>query len=58
MIRNFCGQNDNLIYMDVFNPMLGANGRPRAELFVEDQLHMNPKGYALWSGIIRPCLEK
>ena len=58
MIRNFCGQNDNLIYMDVFNPMLGADGRPRAELFVEDQLHMNPKGYALWSGIIRPCLEK
>jgi len=58
MIRNFCGQNDSLIYIDVFNPMLGADGRPRAELFVEDQLHMNPKGYALWSGIIRPCLEK
>jgi lysophospholipase L1-like esterase len=28
--------------------MLGADGRPRPELFVGDSLHMSPAGYALW----------
>jgi lysophospholipase L1-like esterase len=35
-------------YVDVFTPMLGADGRPRPELFVGDSLHMAPAGYALW----------
>lgn len=35
-------------YVDVFTPMLGANGRPRPELFADDSLHMTPAGYALW----------
>jgi lysophospholipase L1-like esterase len=35
-------------YVDVFTPMLGADGRPRPELFGPDGLHMTPAGYALW----------
>ena len=35
-------------YIDVFTPMLGASGRPRAELFVADSLHMTAAGYAIW----------
>ena len=40
---------------DVFSQMLGADGLPRPELFVEDQLHMN--GYALSTRILKPLLE-
>src|SRR3546814_10375127 len=32
-------------FIDVATPMLDADGRPRAELFLEDGLHMNRKGY-------------
>ena len=32
-------------YVDVFTPMLGANGQPRAELFLADSLHMTRAGY-------------
>ena len=35
-------------YTDLFTPMLGANGRPRPELFLSDSLHMTSAGYALW----------
>jgi len=28
--------------------MLGQDGRPRAELFGADKLHLNEAGYALW----------
>ena len=38
--------------------MLGASGQPRPELFVEDQLHMNARGYAIWTRILRPVVER
>ena len=36
--------------------MLDAQGKPRADLFRWDGLHMNAKGFALWTSIIRPVL--
>ena len=44
----------NLVYIDVFSPMLDANQFPRVDLYVQndplqtDLLHMNDKGYDLW----------
>ncbi|MES2183933.1 MAG: SGNH/GDSL hydrolase family protein [Pseudomonadota bacterium] len=42
----------NAAYIDVFTPMLDANGGTRPELFRGDRLHMNDAGYALWQSII------
>lgn len=44
-------------YVDVFTPMLDAQGRPRAELFGDDRLHMNRAGYSLWTSILAPLLD-
>jgi lysophospholipase L1-like esterase len=44
-------------FIDVFSPMLDADGAPRPELFVEDGLHMAPAGYALWRREIAPFLR-
>jgi lysophospholipase L1-like esterase len=43
-------------FIDVFTPMLDADGQPRGELFVEDRLHMNRTGYELWRRIVAPYL--
>jgi len=56
MLENFCQKDKRLVYVDVFKSMLGADGKPRAELFVEDKLHLNRKGYELWASILRPRL--
>jgi len=48
----------NLVYIDVFSPMLGPDGRPRPELFVEDGLHLSAQGYVLWTSILRPHLMR
>ncbi|OUT61328.1 MAG: hypothetical protein CBB71_05150 [Rhodopirellula sp. TMED11] len=32
---------------------LDTNTQPRSELFVDDQLHLNPDGYKLWSRLIK-----
>ena len=43
-------------FIDVFTPMLDANGQPRPELFREDRLHMNRTGYELWTRVVAPYL--
>jgi lysophospholipase L1-like esterase len=44
-------------YVDVFNPMLTEAGEPRPELFLNDNLHLNPSGYALWTERLTPVFQ-
>ena len=44
-------------YIDIFTPMLDASGQPDESLFIEDRLHMNRAGYALWREIVAPYLH-
>ncbi len=46
-----------LEYIDIWKPMLGPDGQPMADLFVSDNLHLNGKGYALWTKIIAPKIQ-
>lgn len=46
----------NVAFLDVAPAMVDAQGQPKPDLFVEDGLHMNPKGYALWVAQVRPWL--
>lgn len=50
-------QDDRLAFIDVFSPMLGDDGEPRPELFVEDKLHLSAAGYALWTERVAPFLR-
>jgi lysophospholipase L1-like esterase len=45
-------------YIDVFSKMMIANGQPIPGIFLEDSLHMNAKGYAIWQKEIHPYLLK
>jgi lysophospholipase L1-like esterase len=47
----------NLDFVDVFTPMLGPDGAPRADLYGADALHMNEAGYALWRELISARLR-
>lgn len=58
LIANHARGNPKLVFINVFPHMLGEDGQPRPELFVEDRLHMNAKGYALWTRIIQPYLGR
>ena len=44
-------------YVDTANPMLDSRGKPLADLFVDDSLHLSKKGYDLWSEILKPVLD-
>lgn len=55
-IRAHAGERPYLDFIDVWEPMLGDDGRPMPELFLDDGLHMNEKGYAIWSDAVAPFL--
>lgn len=44
-------------YADVWNPALGDDGKVRNDIFLNDNLHMNAKGYDIWEEVLRPFLE-
>lgn len=57
LIRTRCDRDDRLGFVDVDGPMIGWDGKPRADLFVKDGLHLSPKGYALWNVLVAPFLD-
>ena len=52
MIAEYVKGATNLDYIDVYSKMLGPDGRPRADLYGKDSLHLNADGYALWKTVI------
>ena len=46
-----------IIFINVFPLMLGPDGHPRPDIFVEDGLHMNANGYAIWREAVAPHLN-
>lgn len=57
LVRTFAERDDKLGYIDVDGPMLGWDEKPRKELFIADGLHMTPKGYEIWTNLVRPFLS-
>jgi lysophospholipase L1-like esterase len=57
LVRAACDRDDRLGFVDVDGPMIGWDGKPRADLFIKDGLHLSAKGYALWNVLVAPFLE-
>lgn len=55
-IRELADRRGDLEYIDVVQPML-ESGRPK-EIFLEDNLHMTPDGYVLWTAAVKPVLDR
>jgi lysophospholipase L1-like esterase len=57
MIKAFLSRQKKANFVDVFSLMVDKNGNPREELFVEDRLHMNRKGYDIWKKVLTPIVR-
>lgn len=58
LIAAYCETQDKVTFIDTTSQLLGADGKPNKDLFIYDGLHLNEKGYAVWTSIIKPVLEK
>jgi len=57
MVKEDCEKGENLKYVGVVGPMLGKEGMPLPDIFKADNLHMNDKGYEIWTAILKPMLK-
>jgi len=58
MIKDFSGKNSRLFYFDSATPLLDSDGKPNPAFFLKDQLHLNDKGYEVWTKLIRPIINE
>lgn len=57
LIKAYIAKQKNTTYVDVFTPMLNSDGSFK-DIYVEDKLHMNRKGYDIWKEVIGKELAK
>lgn len=57
MIEDFSQKDDRLYYFDSAAPLLNNDGRPNDELFLRDRLHLNDKGYEIWTKLLTPVIK-
>lgn len=58
MVEEYNQSNEVLHYIDLASPLTNANGRPDDSLFVDDRLHLNEKGYELWTDRLSGFLDE
>ena len=56
-LEQWTQQQKNVTFIDVWTPMLDANGNVLKDVFIEDGLHMNKKGYEIWAKVIGSCIK-
>jgi lysophospholipase L1-like esterase len=55
-ISAFLSNKKKAVFLDVHTAMLDSRGEARPELYINDRLHMNAKGYAIWQNLLAPLL--
>ncbi|GAA0879027.1 SGNH/GDSL hydrolase family protein [Algoriphagus jejuensis] len=57
MLAEYCRSKEQVNFVDSWAPLLDANGNPRPELYIKDQLHLNEDGYKIWNEIFLEYLN-
>ncbi len=57
-IESILSHDPQSAFVDLWPVMLNPNGKPKAEIYVEDQLHVNESGYRLWIPLLEKVLLK
>ena len=56
-INSLASEDAYLEYINVWDSMLNEDGTRMPELYIEDGLHMNERGYAIWTKKVRESLS-
>lgn len=57
LIKEMCEKSPNFHFIQTDYAYLDENGKPIKNLFVDDQIHLNAAGYAIWTKIIKKELD-
>jgi len=57
-MQKYVERNPRVQFVDVNPALLNADGTPRVELFMNDQLHLRPPAYEKFAEILKPVLTQ
>ena len=55
--KNLALKNNNIHFADIWSQMIDS-GELKTDIFIEDGLHLNLKGYKIWEKVLRPILKR
>jgi lysophospholipase L1-like esterase len=56
LLAKECATQPWMKFIDVTEPLIGADGKPKEELFKPGDIHMLPAGYVVWKSVIAPVI--
>jgi lysophospholipase L1-like esterase len=57
-LANYCKSQKGMFYLDMHSPFYLPDGTVMPDIFIADRLHLNEKGYQIFSGKIRGFIIK
>lgn len=58
LVKDYIATQKNMVFVDIWDVCLGADGQPKPELYIADKLHPSAEQYQIRAKLIRPALEK
>lgn len=58
LIAADCATDPRCQFVDVAKPLFGPDGKSEEKYFIEDRLHLNAAGYAVWTKVLTPHLQE
>ena len=52
-LKAWTTQKRNVRFADVWTPMLDSDGKVMQDIFIADGLHLNEKGYSIWTSALK-----
>jgi lysophospholipase L1-like esterase len=56
LLAKECATQPWMKFIDITEPLIGADGQPKAECFIPGDIHMLPAGYVVWKSVIAPVV--
>jgi lysophospholipase L1-like esterase len=57
LIKEFAQKKKKVKFVNIEEAMLGKDGKPIADYFESDGLHLNEEGYRVWSEVLKPYIS-
>ncbi len=57
LIKTQTETDKHLLFVDVWSPMIAADGEPKKNIFQADNLHLNAEGYKIWRETLLPFIK-
>lgn len=59
LFKKYCRKHPkNAYFIDLYATLLTPEGKPNGDYLLDDKLHLNAKGYAVWARATRDFLQK